>query len=243
MAGQTGHHHIEQLGVDKRQRIAQLLGIRLEPQLLGLLGRGERHIGLATKELGQVASRRVGADGIIGRSVHLKAIGTGDVTRFLARTRGARSTRRRLVRRDTGNELVDRARRRIHVNRWRHAQNAQINDIVGKHLGRSVGNRRAAQRGIALGKGRLAASPRHGRCGLERQRRAKVDQTQVKATLGELLVERQTRRAHHNVSGRDIAMDKALAHQVHAAQQIKQIATQARRHKRRQAPGIVYGES
>lgn len=100
MTGQTGHHHIEQLGIDKRQRIAQLLGIRLEPQLLGLLGRGERHIGLATKELGQVASRRVGADGLIGRSVHLKTIGTGDVTRLLARTRGARSTRRRLVRRD-----------------------------------------------------------------------------------------------------------------------------------------------
>lgn len=45
MAGQAGHQHIEQLSVDKRQRIAQILGIWIEPQLLSLFGRGKCHIG------------------------------------------------------------------------------------------------------------------------------------------------------------------------------------------------------
>ena len=38
-------------------------------------------------------------------------------------------------------------------------------------------------------------------------------------------------------------MDKALTHQAHTAEQIEQVATQTRRHKRRQASGIVHGES
>ena len=38
-------------------------------------------------------------------------------------------------------------------------------------------------------------------------------------------------------------MDKALTHQTHTAEQIEQVATQTRRHKRRQASGIVHGES
>ena len=38
-------------------------------------------------------------------------------------------------------------------------------------------------------------------------------------------------------------MDKALPHQAHTAEQIEQVATQTRRHKRRQASGIVHGES
>ena len=38
-------------------------------------------------------------------------------------------------------------------------------------------------------------------------------------------------------------MDKALAHQAHTAEQIEQVATQTRRHKRRQASGIVHGKS
>ena len=38
-------------------------------------------------------------------------------------------------------------------------------------------------------------------------------------------------------------MDKALAHQTHTAEQIEQVATQTRRHKRRQASGIVHGKS
>ncbi len=37
------------------------------------------------------------------------------------------------------------------------------------------------------------------------------------------------------ISRRDIAMDKALAHQAHTAEQIEQVATQTHRHKRRQA--------
>ena len=104
--------------------------------------------------------------------------------------------------------------------------------IVGEHLGRGVGHRRAAQRGIALRKRRLAAGTGHRRGGLERQRRAKIDQAQVEGALDKLSVERQTRRAHHDISGRDIAVDKTLAHQAHAAEQIEQVATQARRHER-----------
>ena len=38
-------------------------------------------------------------------------------------------------------------------------------------------------------------------------------------------------------------MDKALAHQAHTAEQIEQVATQTRRHKRRQASGIIHGKS
>ena len=38
-------------------------------------------------------------------------------------------------------------------------------------------------------------------------------------------------------------MDKALTHQAHTAEQIEQVATQTRRHKRRQASGIIHGES
>ena len=243
VARKTGHYHVEQLGIDKRQRIAQVLGIWIESQLLSLLGRSERHIGLASQQLCQITTGRMGADGIVGQRVHLETIGAGDITRLFARARGARCARRHLIRRDTGDELVDRARRGIHVDCRRHAQNAQVGNIIGEHLGRGVGHRRAAQRGIALRKGRLAAGSRHHRGGLERQRRAKVDQAQVKGALGKLPVERQTRRAHHNIGRRDVAMDKALAHQAHAAQQVEQVAAQARRHERRQAPGIVHGKA
>ncbi len=38
-------------------------------------------------------------------------------------------------------------------------------------------------------------------------------------------------------------MDKALAHQAHTAEQIEQVATQTRRHERRQTPGIVHGKA
>ena len=130
------------------------------------------------------------ANGIIGRRVHLEAVGAGDITRLFARARGARCTRCHLIRRDADDKLVDRARRGIHVNRRRHAQNAQVGNVIGEHLGRGVGHRRAAQRGIALRKGRLAAGSRHRRGGLERQRRAKIDQAQVKGALGKLPVER-----------------------------------------------------
>ena len=49
---QAGHDHVEQLGIDKCQRVAKLLGVRLEPHLLCLLGGGERHIGLTPEQLG-----------------------------------------------------------------------------------------------------------------------------------------------------------------------------------------------
>ena len=49
---QAGHDHVGQLGIDKCQRVAQLLGIWLEPHLLCLLGGGERHIGLTPEQLG-----------------------------------------------------------------------------------------------------------------------------------------------------------------------------------------------
>ena len=243
MAGQAGHQHIEQLSVDKRQRIAQILGIWIEPQLLSLFGRGKCHIGLASQQLRQVAAGRVGADGIIGQRIHLEAIGAGDISCLFARARSTRRTRRHFVRRDTGDELVDRTRRCIDIDRRRHAKHAQVGDIVGEHLGRGVGHRRAAQRGIALGKRRLAAGAGHRRGGLERQRRAKVDQAQVEGAFGKLSVERQARRAHHYISGRDITMDEPLAYQAHAAEQIEQVATQARRHERRQTPGIIYGKA
>ena len=80
---QAGHHHIEQLSVDKRQRIAQILGIWIEPQLLSLFGRGKCHIGLASQQLRQVAAGRVGADGIIGQRIHLETIRAGDIARLL----------------------------------------------------------------------------------------------------------------------------------------------------------------
>lgn len=92
--------------------------------------------------------------------------------------------------RDAGNELVNRACRGIDVDRRRHTQSAQVGNIVGEHLGRGVGNRRATQRGIALRKRRLAAGTGHGRRRLKRQRRAKVDQAQVKGALGKLPVKR-----------------------------------------------------
>lgn len=38
-------------------------------------------------------------------------------------------------------------------------------------------------------------------------------------------------------------MDKALPHQVHAAEQVEQVATQASGHERRQATGIVHGKA
>ena len=38
-------------------------------------------------------------------------------------------------------------------------------------------------------------------------------------------------------------MDEPLPHQAHAAEQIEQVATQARRHERRQTPGIVHGKA
>ena len=38
-------------------------------------------------------------------------------------------------------------------------------------------------------------------------------------------------------------MDKALPHQAHATEQVEQVATQTRRHERRQAPGIVHGKA
>ena len=185
----------------------------------------------------------MGADGIIGQRIHLEAIGAGDISCLFARARSTRRTRRHFVRRDTGDELVDRTRRCIDIDRRRHAKHAQVGDIVGEHLGRGVGHRRAAQRGIALGKRRLAAGAGHRRGGLERQRRAKVNQAQVEGAFGKLSVERQARRAHHYISGRDITMDEPLAYQAHAAEQIEQVATQARRHERRQTPGIIYGKA
>ena len=124
MAGQAGHHHIEQLSVDKRQRIAQILGIWIEPQLLSLFGRGKCHIGLASQQLRQVAAGRVGADGIVGQRIHLEAIRAGDIARLFARARSTRCTRRYFVRRDTGNELVDRARCSIYIDCRRHAERA-----------------------------------------------------------------------------------------------------------------------
>ena len=132
----------------------------------------------------------MGTNGIVGQRVHLETVGAGDVARLFARTRGARSARRGFVWRGAGNELVNRACRGIDVNRRRHTQSAQVGNIVGEHLGRSVGHRRATQRGIALGKGCLAAGTGHGRRRLERQRRAKVDQAQVKGALGKLPVKR-----------------------------------------------------
>ena len=38
-------------------------------------------------------------------------------------------------------------------------------------------------------------------------------------------------------------MDEPLAYQAHATKQIEQVATQARRHERRQTPGIVHGKA
>lgn len=38
-------------------------------------------------------------------------------------------------------------------------------------------------------------------------------------------------------------MDEPLAYQAHAAEQIEQVATQARRHERRKTPGIVHGKA
>ena len=187
---QAGHDHVEQLGIDKRQRIAQILGIWIEPQLLSLFGRGKCHIGLASQQLRQVAAGRVGADGIIGQRIHLETIRAGDIARLFARARSTRRARRYFVRRDTGDELIDRARRGIHVDCRRHAQNAQVGNIVGEHLGRSVGNRRATQRGVALGKGLPAAGSRHRRGRLERQRRAKIDEAQIERAFGKLSVER-----------------------------------------------------
>ena len=38
-------------------------------------------------------------------------------------------------------------------------------------------------------------------------------------------------------------MDEALPHQVHAAEQVEQVAAQASGHERRQAAGIVHGKA
>ena len=74
MTGQTGHHHIEELSVDKRQRIAQILGIWIEPQLLSLLGRGKCHIGLASQQLRSVNAQ---IEFLLREALHRRGLRSG----------------------------------------------------------------------------------------------------------------------------------------------------------------------
>lgn len=123
-----------------------------------------------------------------------------------------RGTRRLDIERfATAVELVQNARKRVDVDCGRAAKGRNAFDILREHLGRGVCGRGKAPDVGAPGDRVVAEG--HGRG-------AHVDEAGVKGAIGNLLLERSTGGAEHDIGGRQVAMDdrihEALGHQERA---------------------------
>ena len=222
-ASQAIAQHDTQLLVHEGQRLGRLRHAHRRGQLVLRVLHRNRHLGFAGKRLEQ----------LVGASVrhHRSRRGSGHLRAIRRNRRPIFPNRMQIVRSLPARQLVHHACRGVHVDRRGFAQLGQARDVIAEHLGRRKIGRGAAEHRVLAGK-RRGARLRFGR-------RSEVDKVQVEHALVHLLLQGQPRRAHHDVARADVAVHEPAFHIPHARHQVKQVATQARRHQRAHTAAAV----